>query len=197
MKKVKQVLFILHSLNGSTSDSFKNGVTQTAESLGYEVIYPEFAKRENSSFENFDEVMSKFLIEGKINSNTIFVAHSISANYLIKFLFKHKLTICALVSVGGALILHPNELVQGGYNLRVKTASLPNFNENLYAKSNIQHIFYYYSDNDRHINSNIVNNFLTIFDAEPMFYSGLGHFSKTCNVTNLPDIDKILKKLKD
>ena len=96
-----QSLFILHSLNGNTKDSFKDNVTEIAEGLGYEVYYPIFAVSEESSFENFKEVMQRF--ESDITANSVFIAHSISANYLIKYIYDKKIKIRSLISVGGGL----------------------------------------------------------------------------------------------
>lgn len=55
---MKTHLFILHSLNGSTKDSFKDSVTEIAQNLGYEVIYPIFPTSKNASYKNFKEVMN-------------------------------------------------------------------------------------------------------------------------------------------
>lgn len=54
---MKNTLFILHSLNGNTKDSFKESVAIIANNLGYEVVYPIFPTSKDASYENFKNIM--------------------------------------------------------------------------------------------------------------------------------------------
>ena len=55
---MKNNLFILHSLNGNTKNSFKDSVTEIAQSLDYNVIYPIFPTSKNASYESFKNIMN-------------------------------------------------------------------------------------------------------------------------------------------
>ncbi len=188
-------MFILHSLNGNTKESFKDSLTETASQIGFDVFYPIFEIREKSSYENFKNVM--VVKYGKyLNENTVIVAHSISANYLIKYIYEFSLSLKALISVGGAIELSPTEIRENNYNTQIKKNSLPSLRELDYAKEHIEKIFLYYSNNDNHSTQEMFDNFIKTLNAEPVFCEGYGHFTKRNNVTSLPRIDKILMELK-
>ena len=192
---MKQSLFILHSLNGNTAYSFKDSLTETASNIGFKVFYPIFETSEKSNYDNFKSVMlSKY--QRYINEDTVIVAHSISANYLIKFVYEFSLSLKALISVGGAIELSPTEIEENNYNTVIKRNSLPNSKEIDYAKSHIKKIFLYYSDNDHHSTQIMFDYFIKTLNAEPVFCKGYGHFTKRHNVTALPGICEILMKLK-
>lgn len=192
---MKQSLFILHSLNGNTEYSFKDSLTETASKLGFKVFYPVFETSEKSSYANFKNVMlSKY--KKYIDKDTIIVAHSISANYLIKYVYEFSLSLKALISVGGAIELSSMEIKENNYNTEIKKNSLPNLKEIDYAKTHIKKILLYYSDNDHHSTQEMFENFIKTLNAEPVFCEGYGHFTKKHNVTDLPGIEDILKKLK-
>jgi len=192
---MKQTLFVLHSLNGNTKDSFFNHVNIVAKNLSFNVIYPLFLTSEKSSYENFKEVMDSY--QKMLNKDTVVIAHSISANYLIKYIYEYKYEICALVSVGGAIELSPKELSEpDNYNSIIKAKSLPNDNEIKYVKENVKHIYLYYSDNDHHSTSQMFENFINALDATPILCKGYGHFTMKHNVKDLPKIDMLLKQLK-
>ena len=191
---MKQSLFILHSLNGNTKDSFKDSLTETALDIGYNVFYPVFEVREKSSYDNFKNVMLNY---GKyLNENSVVVAHSISANYLIKYIYEFSLSLRALISVGGAIELSPTEIKENNYNTQIKKNSLPILKEIDYAKEHIEKIFLYFSNNDHHSTQKMFDNFIKTLNAEPVFCEGYGHFTKRHDVTNLPGISDILKELK-
>ena len=191
---MKQSLFILHSLNGNTKDSFKDSLTETALDIGYNVFYPVFEVREKSSYDNFKDVMLNY---GKyLNENSVVVAHSISANYLIKYIYEFSLSLRALISVGGAIELSPTEIKENNYNTQIKKNSLPILKEIDYAKEHIEKIFLYFSNNDHHSTKKMFDNFINTLNAEPVFCEGYGHFTKRHDVTNLPGISDILKELK-
>ncbi len=193
---MKQTLFILHSLNGNTKDSFLDYVKTVAIDLSFEVIYPLFLTSEKSSYDNFREVMRQY--QDEFNENTIVIAHSISANYLIKYIYEHKFKIRALISVGGAIELSPNELAKPErYNSIIKQKSLPNKYEIEYAKKYIKNIYLYFSNNDHHSTQQMFSNFINTLNATPIMCEGYGHFTMKHNVKDLPKIDILLKYLKN
>lgn len=192
---MKQTLFVLHSLNGNTKDSFFNYVNMIATNMSFDVIYPIFLTSEQSSYENFKNVMQQY--SNNLNENTIVIAHSISANYLIKYVYEFQLKILALISVGGAIELSPKELENmESYNSIIKRKSLPNKDEIKYAKENIKNIYLYYSDNDHHSTPQMFKNFIDTLNATPVLCKGYGHFTMKHNVKDLPNIELLLKQLK-
>lgn len=192
---MKQTLFVLHSLNGNTKDSFLNYVNMIATNMSFDVIYPIFLTSEQSSYENFKNVMQQY--SNNLNENTIVIAHSISANYLIKYVYEFQLKILALISVGGAIELSPKELENmESYNSIIKKKSLPNDEGIKYAKENIKNIYLYYSDNDHHSTSQMFKNFIDTLNATPILCKGYGHFTMKHNVKDLPNIELLLKQLK-
>lgn len=133
---------------------------------------------------------------GKL-ANSVVIAHSISTNWLIKYISEFKININALISVGGALQLSPKELSnKDDYHYVIKQGSLPTSVEIDFAKNNIKNIYLYYSDNDRHSNSEMFEDFISKLNATPIFCKGYGHFSMRHNIKDLPNIEKILKEWK-
>ena len=134
---------------------------------------------------------------GGVTNRSVIIAHSISTNWLIKYIYEFKLEIIALISVAGALELSPTELSdKEDYHYSTKKESLPRSVEINYAKKHINQIFLYYSDNDHHATSEMFANFIYKLKATPIFCKGQGHFTARHNVKYLPNIEQILKSLK-
>lgn len=191
---MKQPLFILHSLNGNTEFSFRDSVTNIAQNLNYTVIYPQFAISQDSNYQNFKQVLHSFI--ANIDDETVFICHSISANYLIKYIAEYDFKIKAMISVGGAIELSPMEKESSGYNKQVKLNSLPTADEIEIAKKNIKDIYLYYSDNDHHSTPEMFANFINTLNAKPILCKGYGHFTLKNNVNELPNIKDLLELLK-
>lgn len=78
-------IFILHSLNGDTLRMWGADLKEVFEQKEIDVIMPEFPIRAESKYEKFRDILEYYYENGKLNNNSIVVAHSIGNAYFVRF----------------------------------------------------------------------------------------------------------------
>ena len=78
-------IFVLHSLNGDTLKMWGQDIKEKFGEKEIDVIMPEFPIRSESRYEKFKEILEFYINNGKLNNNSIVVAHSIGNAYFIRF----------------------------------------------------------------------------------------------------------------
>ena len=85
-------LFIIHSYNGDTKESFGPYIKEDAEKLGIKVCFPDFPTKEQAKYSNWCAVMDEYLMNGELNFESIIVAHSLGTLFIPKYLSDRKVT---------------------------------------------------------------------------------------------------------
>ena len=102
---MKSNIFILHSLNGDTLEMWGKQVSAVFEKQT-EVIMPKFPIRAESSYLKFDEILSEYFENGRLNQDSVVVCHSIGNAYFIRFCAKYGFAPKAYIAVAPGAVYH-------------------------------------------------------------------------------------------
>ena len=147
--------------------------------LGDQLIYSVWEKTLELAINNNDV---------KLDQDTIVVAHSLGTMFLPKFITRHNIKLKGFIAIAG------------GYYPGYKGPTddfMPTAEEMKYAKNNIKEKHFVYSDNDRYFIKETQQNYITSIDAIPHFIPGKGHFGRTEKITEIPEIEQIVKEMTD
>ena len=192
-KIVSSNIFILHSLNGDTLKIWGKDVKETFEPKGIEVIMPEFPIREKSKYEFFKETLQFYLDIGKLNNNSIVIAHSIGNAYFLRFCEEMKITPKAYIAVApGAVYPYPTTRVD--YTVEVKKQAYVKQNAFDYAKNMNCKKYCIYSDEDDR-NTEKFTRFIEDTKAEGIYLKGYNHFDGYHNIFKIPELNELINQL--
>lgn len=180
--------FIIHGFNGDTIYTFGPYLRDELEKRGYNVIMPNFPIRSDAKYSVWASILDNY--KKLFDENTIVVCHSIGNPFIIKYLSENKLKAKLYVSVAGfcKLFTVPDreDLNKAFIDFQVNEDNIN------YCKSNIQHRYSLYSDNDHVIPFDILKNLIDNLNSNPIFISGVGHMGNRDNIHQLPQIIKIV-----
>ncbi len=192
-KKVrKRNIFIIHSLNGDTIKFWGNDVKEYALNKEIDFYMPLFPIREKSSYIEFDKILSTYLEDGKLNENSIVIAHSIGNPYFIRFCREHNFIPKTYIAVApGALYEYPQ--TRKDYVVKVKAQSYLKDKDFEFGKK-LKDIYLFYSDEDDK-NLEKFARFEKDFNAKSIYLKGYNHFDGYHRIYKIPELIDLLEKL--
>lgn len=135
--------------------------------------------------------MDFYLSNGKLNSNSIVIAHSLGAHFIPKYLADKKVSIKLFISCAGFLNDH-----SGRKELKKTILDfLPNENQINKSVKLMKNRYAIYSNNDPINPQEELENYAKKFQAKKVFIANAGHFGKASGVTEIPEIIEIIKKI--
>lgn len=183
-------IFIIHSYNADTKESFWPYVVDKATELGFNVIFPDFPIEEKANYQKWAEIMDKYLASGELNADSAIVAHSLGTHFTPRYLAERNIPIKLFISVAGFIgyVGRPElEKVAAEFALDdEKTAKAAGLIENRYAL---------YSDNDPLNPQEKMEYYADKLNAERILIPGAGHFSPRAGVKEVPEIINTIKKV--
>ena len=184
-------IFILHSLNGDTLKYWGQDVKQTFEDK-VNVYMPEFPIRSESRYEKFNKILSKYLVLGVLNNESIVICHSIANPYFIRFCRENNFVPDNYIAVApGAVYEYPSK--RNDYTVEVKQQSYlkqPDFN---FAKQ-FKNIYMLYSDEDDK-NIEKFTRFSKDFGTINLYLKGYNHFDGYHEVYKIPELNELIRGL--
>ena len=81
-----QSLFIIHSFNGNTKNSFGPYLVKKCTSLGLNVIFPDFPTGENANYHEWSKILDQYIFNETLSSDSIIIAHSLGAHFIPKYI---------------------------------------------------------------------------------------------------------------
>ena len=186
-------IFILHSLNGDTLKMWGQDVKETFGQKEIDVIMPEFPIRADSKYEKFDEILSFYLENKKLNENSIVIAHSIGNAYFIRFCKEHNYQPKAYVAVApGAIYEYPSSRTD--YIVEVEKQSYLKEDSLIYAKEMNSKKYCLYSDEDDN-NLEKFTRFLNDINSEGIYVKYYNHFDGYHRIYKIPELNDLINKL--
>lgn len=185
-------LFILHSLNGDTLEFWGQDVKQYADNKQIDIYLPKFPIRAESSFEKFNDILSKYLNNGTLNKDSIVIAHSIGNPYFIRFCRIHNYIPCQYIAVApGAVYNYPT--TRTDYIVKLKDQAYLRENDIEYGK-NLKNVYMLYSDED---DGNIekFTRFEKDFNTKSYYLKGYNHFDGYHRIYKIPELLQLIEKL--
>ena len=185
-------IVILHSLNGDTLDFWGKDIKQKFENQ-CEIIMPKFPIRAESSYDKFDEILTKYFNKNKINKNSLIIAHSIANAYFIWYCVRHNIQNMTYIAVApGAVYNYPS--TRNDYIVEIKKQAYLKQEEFEKFNQLKNKVTLFYSDEDDG-NLEKFERFITDVDAEPLYLKGYKHFDGYHRIYQIPELVDYIKNL--
>lgn len=184
-------IFILHSLNGDTLKMWGLDVKDTFKEI--DVYMPEFPIRAESRYEKFKEILSNYLENGILNSNSIVIGHSIGNAYFVRLCYEFDFVPMAYIAVApGGVYEYPSS--RNDYIVEVKKQSYVK-QEMLEYMKNMNCVKYcLYSDEDDN-NKEKFTRFVDDTGCSEMYLKGYNHFDGYHRIYKIPELIELIKTL--
>ena len=183
--------FIIHGFNGDTTYTFGPWLKKEMEKRDYNVIMPEFPIRSLATYTGWSKILDEY--KDLFNEETIIVCHSIGNPFIIRYLSSNNLKAKLYVSVAGfcKLFRIPDreDLNKAFIDFKVDKNNIN------YCKANISNRYSLYSDTDRVVPFDVLEDFVKELNSTPVFIPGAGHMGNKENTTMLPQITDIIDKI--
>ena len=186
-------IFILHSLNGDTLRMWGSDVKDVFGQKEIDVLMPEFPIRAESKYEKFRDILEFYYENGKLNNNSIVIAHSIGNAYFIRFCKEKNLTPKAYIAVApGAVYDYPTNRTD--YIVEVKNQAVVKSEALEYVKNMNCDKYCLYSDEDDK-NKEKFTRFINDTNAKEMYLKYYNHFDGYHNIYKIPELNELINNL--
>lgn len=176
-------LILLHGMSCHLEDCFGPSIEKYANERKIDFYFPKFCLGDEITLSSWNESFVKY--KKLLNEHTVLICHSLSTNFIIKFLYKHKLNIGTLIAVAGGYTRNPRT------NIYLKDF-IPLEIEFEYAKANIKNIFHIYSDDDNVWTKQELQDYTKMLNANEIVVHNCGHFGRRSGIKEIPQIFDIL-----
>jgi len=171
---VKKIVFV-HGWKSHPEDAWFKWLGQNLRDKGYDVVDPKMSYRDKDIYLWIDS-LEEFV--GELDSDTIFVAHSLGGFVTLKFLEKK----LGNRKIKGIILVAPWADVKEVINFDL-------------IKSSLNKSVIVFSDNDSHISKEIEKFYGENLGAEVIIQKGMGHFSTKDSVFELPIVLQKIEEL--
>lgn len=184
-------LFIIHSYNADTKESFGPYLVEEGKELGLDVIFPDFPIRQEANYQRWSEIMDKYILTEQLNSSSIIVAHSLATHFIPKYLADRNISIKLFISCAG--FLNDNS---GRDDLKQVVEQFKPSEEHINKSIELMENRYsIYSDNDHMNPQEELERYAERFRAHKVFIHDAGHLGKSSGITKLPEAIEIIQKV--
>lgn len=186
-------VFLIHSVNGNTIDSFAGSIERFCKENNIEYYYPIFPLRAEASPESWEKVLDEYRIKGLLNSESLVITHSIGTKFIPKYLAKYNINIDTFVSVAGFV----DYVGRTDYLKDVTEIFEITDEEFSKCKELIKNRFAIYSDNDNNSPIEKCIKYADKLSANKILVEGAGHFTKENGVTEIETLNAIMHNYLD
>jgi len=179
--------FIIHGSYGNPNENWIPWLKESLEKEGNEVIVPQFPLNENQNLENWMNVIKPYF--NHINSQTIFIGHSIGPAFILSILEKIKTNIRACFLVSGFLGLLNNEK----FDEVNKIFTTKDFDWKK-IKENCRNFYIFHSDNDPYVPFEKAERLSKKLNVKVIVIPNGGHLNTSAGYTRFPEL---LNKIKE
>ena len=185
-------IFLIHSVNGNTIDSFAGSVERFCKENSIDYYYPIFPIRADASPESWGRVLDEYRTKGLLNSESLVITHSIGTKFIPKYLAKYNINIDTFVSVAGFV----DYIGRTDYLKDVNEIFEIKDEEYLKCKELIKNRFAIYSDNDNNSPIEKCIKYADKLGANKILVKGAGHFTIENGVTEIAELNTIMDNYK-
>jgi predicted alpha/beta hydrolase family esterase len=182
-------VFIIHGAYGNPDENWIPWLKGELEKLNYNVIVPKFPTPENQNLKNWLDVFSKYNNDKFLNSDTIFIGHSIGVAFLLNVLESKKMKkIKSAYFIAG----FTGKLNNPKFDIINESFANKIFDWNA-MKSNCNRIFVYHSDNDPYVPLAKAEDLAKNLNVKVNLVKNAGHFGTKAGYTKF---ELLLEKIK-
>lgn len=186
MKKI----VLIHGMSSTLDECFGIEIKKRLKNNDFEIFEPIFPLDNEVSYQSWNDSMDR--IVKNVDKNTSFLCHSLGCLYIVRYLYRKKATCNTVICIAGG-VCNKNEIV--GENKERLKEFIPNEKEFEYFKKNAVKVYDIISNNDHIFSSSQLKNYIISTNAEEIFLKDQGHFGRSSNVKDIPEIENILKNI--
>ncbi|MAG60978.1 hypothetical protein CL619_04280 [archaeon] len=180
-------VFMIHGSFGNPDENWFPWLKNQLITAGFEVIIPSFPTPDGQSLKAWRYIFLEF--ENKINSETIFVGHSLGPAFILDILEKIDVKVKACFFVSGFL----GFLENSEFDEVNKTFIEREFDWEKIT-SNCENFLMYHSDNDPYVPLKKAEELKKKLKCELKIISGAGHFNEATGCLEFPMLFKEIIK---
>ncbi len=177
-------VFIIHSYNGDTKDSFASSIENLCNIQYY---LPDFPIRSEAVYDKWEEILKQYYFNGILNEDSIVIAHSLGTQFIPKFVTKNNIKIGKYISVAGFDDYKGREDLE-----RILESFKPTEQECLKSIELMDERYSIYSDNDELNSIERLERYADKIKAEKILLCNCGHFNPKSNVKEITEINNII-----
>jgi len=170
------------------NESFGPNLIQCLEENHFYYKAPQMPLGEDAKFKNWKSYFDK--VAGKIDNQTIIIAHSLSALYIPRFLNETDKKPYAVITIAGGKKSQIASIIPNRYQHFVSRNK--DFD---YVKNNIPNRFCFYSNNDHIFTETELKNYAESMNGKQVFLENKGHFGRSSGVKAIPELNKLVVQL--
>lgn len=179
--------FIFHGTYGNPNENWFPWINKKLEEINCKTFVPKFPSPENQSLNSWLKVFEEF--KSELNSETIFIAHSLGAAFALNLLEKIDFKIKACFFIAGFISSLNNPEFDELNNSFMKEFNWKKIN------SNCDKFIVFYSDNDPFVPEEKAFELKEKLNAELILIRGAGHFNEKAGYKGFPELLEKIKKL--
>lgn len=183
-------IFLIHSVNGNTIDSFAPSMEKFCKENNLDYYYPIFPIRAEASPESWGKILNEYVENGTLNQESMVITHSIGTKFIPKFLVKNNLRIDTFISVAGFV----DYVGRTDYLKDVNDIFRISDDEFNIAQNLIKKRYSIYSDNDDNSPLEKCEKYADKLNANKVFIKGAGHFTSKDGIFKINELNKILEE---
>lgn len=183
-------VFLIHSVNGNTIDSFAHSIEIFCQENNLDYYYPIFPIRAEASLETWEKILDPYIKTGTLNQESMIITHSIGTKFIPKYLVKNNLRIDTFVSIAGFV----DYIGRTDYLKDVNDIFKISDEEFITAQNLIKTRYALYSDNDHNSPIEKCEKYANKLNAYKILVKGAGHFTAKDGIFQIDKLNEILKE---
>lgn len=183
MKKV----VIIHGMSAPLDECFGLKAKERFKNHGYEIYEPIFPLEKDINYDVWNSIIDKCVSD--IDEDTCFLCHSLGCIYVVRYLFRKKAKVRAVIAVAGGFFEKKD--AWKGYDLRF----IPSKREFKYFRENVKDIYHICSDNDDIFTAKHFKDYINLTKAKEIMIKNCGHFGRRSGVKDIKEIETILQEI--
>ena len=177
-------VLIVHGVDGCPEENWFPWLKEELESLGCNVIVPQFPTPEDQTLDNWMKILDKY--RSRFNGDSILVGHSLGVSFLLNVLEKNKAKAAFLVAGFTGKIGHE-------FDENMKTFAQREFKWNV-IRDNCRDFFVFYSDDDPYVKTYKARVLSEKLGVNATLVRGAGHFNSASGYTKF---ELLLENIRD
>jgi len=186
---------LVHGLNESLSDSWGPYLKKELSNFKGNVYMPELPKNHDTSYQSWKESFDKLYDEGIINKDSVIVTHSLSTNFVIRYLIEKECKINTYIAIAGFSDLVDRNIEKKESIIPIIKPFLNTVEERKKFTKYATHRYAIYSNMDYMFSEANLEKFAVDIKAQRIILGFGGHFDATSKVKDVSFVVDIIKEI--
>lgn len=183
-------LFIIHSYNADTKESFGPYLVEEGKKLGLNVVFPDFPIRKEAEYQKWSDIFDEYRMKGQLNDDSIIVAHSLGTHFIPKYIASNNVPIGLYISCAGFINDNSGREDLG----KIVEDFSPSEEQIELCIQLMKNRYAIYSDNDHMNPQTELEYYAEKFQAQKVFIPNIGHLGRRSGIKELPEAVEIVKQ---